>query len=169
MVVNRAVEEVEEVIGVRPYVKYEDLAKLKYLDQTIKEALRLHPPQPAVTRVTKEDTELGGYTIPAGTSIMCDVHVQHHHPAYWDEPEKYDPERFSEENKRKIDHYAYYPFSIGPHNCIGMSLAQFETKVILARLLQTFKFELLPGQTLKSVEQMTIRPQDGVRCTLTLR
>lgn len=169
MFCNRAVEEVEEVIGSRQYITYEDLAKLKYLDQTIKEALRLHPPQAPISRITTEDTDLGGFMIPAGTSIMCDVHVQHHNPAYWDEPEKYDPERFSEENKSKIDHYAYFPFSLGPHNCIGMNFAQFETKVILARLLQTFNLDLLPGQTLESVEQMTIRPKDGVLCTLTLR
>ncbi|XP_048588147.1 cholesterol 24-hydroxylase [Nematostella vectensis] len=166
---RRIVAEVDEVLGSRQHVTQEDLNKMKYLDQCMKEALRLHPPQPAVTRTTKKETKLGNYVIPAGTSVMCDVHVLHHHPKYWDDPEKFDPERFNDENKLKVEHYAYFPFSLGPHNCIGTQFAQLETKLVLARTFQTFKMTLVPGQELKAVEQMTTRPKDGVRVHLELR
>lgn len=99
----RVVAEIDEVLGSRRYVTSEDLTKLTYLDQTLKEALRLHPPQPAINRITKEETKLGDYVIPAGTSIMCDAHVLHHNPKYWDDPDKFDPERFNAENKSKVN------------------------------------------------------------------
>jgi len=96
------VAEVDEVLGSRRYVTSEDLAKLTYLDQALKEALRLHPPQPAINRITTEETKLGDYVVPAGTSIMCDAHVLHHNPKYWNDPDKFDPDRFSPENKSKV-------------------------------------------------------------------
>ncbi|KAK3744358.1 hypothetical protein QZH41_016489 [Actinostola sp. cb2023] len=166
---QKVIDEVDEVLGSCQFVTSEHLSKLVYLDQTIKEALRLHPPQPAINRITEKDTKLGDYIIPAGTSVMCDVHVLHHNPKYWDDPEKYDPERFNAENKSKIEHYAYFPFSLGSHHCIGMTFAQVETKLVLARIFQTFKLKLTPGQELKAVEQMTVRPKDGVRVTLEMR
>lgn len=166
---KRIVAEIDEVLGSRCAVKYEDLAKLTYLEQASKEALRLHPPQPAVTRMTNENITLGGYHIPAKTSIMVNVHVLHHHVKYWDDPEKFDPDRFAPSNHEKVEHYAYIPFSLGRHTCIGMHFAQIQAKMLLARLLQTFKLELLPGQDLKEVEHMTLRPKNGTRCTLTLR
>ncbi|XP_078380469.1 cholesterol 24-hydroxylase-like [Oculina patagonica] len=166
---ERLVAEIEEVLGSRCSVKYEDLGKLKYLEQASKEALRLHPPQPAITRFANENITLGGYHIPAKTSIMVDAHVLHHHIRYWDDPEKFDPDRFAPSNHEKVEHYAYIPFSLGRHTCIGIHFAQIQAKMLIARLLQTFKVQLLPGQDLKQVEHMTLRPKNGVRCTLTLR
>lgn len=165
----RVISEIDDVLGSRPSVEYEDLGKLTYLDQVMKEALRLHPPQPAITRVTTEETRLGDYVIPAKTSVMVDAYVLHHHPAYWHDPEKFDPGRFEPTNRERLNHYAYFPFSLGPHNCIGLYMAQFETKLVIARVLQTFKIHLAPGQNLKVMEHITFRPKDGLRCTLSLR
>ena len=165
----RLVAEIDEVLGSRCAVNYEDLGKFKYLEQASKEALRLHPPQPAITRMANEKITLGGYQIPANTSIMVDAHVMHHHMRYWDDPEKFDPDRFAPSNHEKVEHYAYIPFSLGRHTCIGIHFAQIQSKMLIARLLQTFKVKLLPGQDLKQVEHLTLRPKDGVRCTLTLR
>ncbi|KAJ7326009.1 hypothetical protein OS493_028731 [Desmophyllum pertusum] len=156
---ERLVAEIDEVLGSRCAVKYEDLGKLKYLDQASKEALRLHPPKPAITRMTNEKITLGDYHIPAKTSIMVDAHVLHHHIRYWDDPEKFDPDRFAPSNQSKVEHYAYIPFSLGRHTCIGMHFAHIETKMLMARLLQTFKVKLLPGQDLKQVEHLTLRPK----------
>lgn len=161
--------EIDEVLGSRCAMRYEDLARLKYLEQASKEALRLHPPEPAITRVANESMTLGDYHIPARTSIMVNAYVLHHHSNYWDNPEEFDPERFSASNQENVEHYAYFPFSLGRHTCIGIHFAHVETKLLIARLLQTFKFNLLPGRDLKQMEHMTLSPKNGVRCTLSLR
>ncbi|PFX33651.1 Cholesterol 24-hydroxylase [Stylophora pistillata] len=166
---ERIVAEIDEVLGSRCAMRYEDLARLKYLEQASKEALRLHPPEPAITRVANESMTLGDYHIPARTSIMVNAYVLHHHSNYWDNPEEFDPERFSASNQENVEHYAYFPFSLGRHTCIGIHFAHVETKLLIARLLQTFKFNLLPGQDLKQMEHMTLSPKNGVRCTLSLR
>lgn len=85
----------------------------------------------------------------------------------WKDPEKFDPMRFSLKEKIGRPSTLYLPFSFGPRTCIGKTLAQFEAKVILARLFQQFDLQLIPGQTIRYSEQTTIRPKDGVRCLLT--
>ena len=112
---------------------------------------------------------LGNYLIPSKTSIMVNAYLMHHHVRYWHEPEKFDPDRFESYNHEKVEHYAYIPFSLGRHTCIGMHFAHFETKVLLVRLFQTFKLKLIPGQELKRLEHMTLRPENGVVCTLSVR
>ena len=161
--------EIDEVLGSRVFVRSEDISKLKYLEQVSKEALRLHPPQPAITRMANEAVTLGGLHIPAKTSIMVDAYVLHHNPKYWEDPEKFDPDRFAPSNQHKVAHYAYIPFSLGRHTCIGMRFAELETKILIARLLQMFKLKLVPGQNLKEVEHMSLSPKNGVQCTITLR
>ena len=161
--------EIDEVLGSKVSVTSGDLGQLKYLEQVSKEALRLHPPQPAITRMTNEAITLTGLHIPAKTSVMVNAYVMHHHTRYWDNPEKFDPDRFAPSNQDKVSHYAYIPFSLGRHTCIGMRFAELETKILIARMLQMFKLKLLPGQDLKCVEHMTLTPKNGVQCTVTLR
>lgn len=166
---ERLVAEIDEVLGSRVFVRSEDISKLKYLEQVSKEALRLHPPQPAITRMTNEAVTLGGLDIPVQTSVMVDAYVLHHHAKYWEDPEKFDPDRFAPANQDKVAHYAYLPFSLGRHSCIGMRFANLETKIVIARLLQVFKLTLVPGQDLKQVEHLSLTPKNGVQCTVTLR
>ena len=87
----------------------------------------------------------------------------------WEDPDVFDPDRFSPARKENISQAKYFPFSLGPRTCIGKTLAQFEAKVLMARVLREFKFELLPGQTAKAIENLTMKPRDGVICTLTHR
>lgn len=161
---KRLREELDEVIDGRSLVTAEDFQSLRYLDKVMKEALRLHPPTTAITRATDKDTELGGLLIPANTPLMVNPFVLHHHPNYWDNPESFQPDRFDSENK--LHPYAYFPFSLGSRRCIGVQLAQLEVKLVIARLLQKFTINLLPGQSLEIAENVTFCPAGGVRCTL---
>ncbi|XP_022793261.1 cholesterol 24-hydroxylase-like [Stylophora pistillata] len=88
---------------------------------------------------------------------------------YWSKPEEFNPYRFDDEEELKRSHYNYFPFSLGPRNCIGQNFAQIEAKVLLSRFLQTFKFSLVPGQSRDILERVSLRPKDGVMCTLTRR
>ena len=90
-------------------------------------------------------------------------------PEFWESPDDFDPDCFSPSRKDAISQSAFFPFSLGPRTCIGKTLAQFEAKVLMARLLREFKFEILPGQTDQVEENLTLKPRDGVMCTLTQR
>lgn len=155
-------------MGERKFVEYEDLGKLEYLGMTLKESLRMHPPISGTQRILHKEETFGGCVIPENTPIFVSFYVTHNSPHYWKEPEVFDPRRF--ELKNKIGRpSAYMPFSSGPRTCIGKTLAEFEAKVIMARLFQEFELELIPGQKLIMVEQTTIRPRDGVKCLIRRR
>ncbi|KXJ05794.1 cholesterol 24-hydroxylase, partial [Exaiptasia diaphana] len=94
------------------------------------------------------------------------IFASHRSPAHFEDPEKFNPDRWSPENAEKIPHFAYLPFSTGPRNCIGQVFAQFEAKVVMARFLKTFDVRLCPGQTRAIKQEGTISPRDGAVCTL---
>ncbi|XP_068697552.1 cholesterol 24-hydroxylase-like [Montipora foliosa] len=112
---------------------------------------------------------IGGYKIPDGVAVWLNTYVSSHLPDYWEKPDEFNPYRFDDEELLKRSHYTYFPFSLGPRNCIGQNFALIEAKVILSRFLQTFKFSLVPGQSRKVRRSVTVRPEDGVMCTLTKR
>ena len=166
---TRILKELDEILGRRYSVDYEDLGKLQYLDQTLKEGLRIHPPIPTTQRIVQKEENFGGYKIPGKTPAVVSCFAIHKSAEFWQSPEVFDPDRFSPSQKENISQSKYFPFSLGPRTCIGKTLAQFEAKVLMARVLREFKFELLPGQTAKVDENLTLRPRDGVICTMTLR
>lgn len=166
---QQILKELEGIIGSRNDVEYEDLGKLEYLGQVLKEGLRLHPPIGGVQRMLLKDDSFGGYKLPAKTYVTVSFILLQKSPKFWENPDVFDPDRFSPLLKENISQSIYLPFSLGPRSCIGKTLAQFEAKVLMARVLREFKFELLPGQTAAEEENVTLRPRDGVLCTLTTR
>jgi len=168
-ILESLVGEVFDVLGDKQNVAFDDLAKLHQLGLVIKETLRRHPPATGLLRKITKDQEIGGYKMPADVAILTSTYVSSHFPEYWTNPEEFDPYRFDDEELVKRSHYNYFPFSLGPRNCIGQHFAQIEAKVLLSRFLQTFKFSLVPGQSRKILERTTLRPKDGVICTLTKR
>lgn len=135
-------ERLYEEVSAAPNFDYDTIQRIKYMDQFLNETLRLYPPVTGfVSRKSNEDYELGEYTIPKGTNIQASTWDVHHDPELWPDPWKFDPERFSDENKSQIRNLSYFPFGIGPRNCIGARFAQLETKLTLSRLLKKFRFE----------------------------
>ena len=118
-------EEIFEIFGDsdRPCTA-EDAAQMKYLECCIKEALRLYPAVPSITRQTCEDSELGGYKIPSGVSVVMQIYALHRNEEFFPEPEVFKPERFQTEESLGRHPFAFVPFSAGPRNCIGTSFAQ---------------------------------------------
>ena len=168
IVLHRIVQEIETVLSSRQFVEYRDLGNLQYLGQTLKEGLRFHPPVGGTARITTKEENLGGLTIPAGTSITVSWFILQRLSDAWSEPEKFDPDRFSPD--KQIPQSVYYPFSVGPRTCIGQTFAQFEVRVLMARLLQEFELTLLPGQhKMIHEERLTLRPKGGVLCTVKRR
>ena len=89
IVLHRIVQEIETVLGSRQFVEHKDLGNLQYLGQTLKEGLRLHPPVGGTARITTKEENLGGFTIPAGTSINISWFILHRLSDAWSEPEKF--------------------------------------------------------------------------------
>uniref|UniRef100_A0A670JHN2 unspecific monooxygenase n=1 Tax=Podarcis muralis TaxID=64176 RepID=A0A670JHN2_PODMU len=116
--------------------------QLEYLDMVLSETQRLYPFGGRLERLCKKDVEINGVTIPKGTLVMIPPYTLHRDPEYWPEPEEFRPERFSKENKDKIDPYTYLPFGAGPRNCLGMRFALVTMKVAIAILMQHFSFKV---------------------------
>ncbi|OXA48959.1 putative cytochrome P450 313a4 [Folsomia candida] len=118
-----------------------DIDKLKYIDMVIKESMRRITNTPVIARKVGKDLKLGnGLMIPKSTSVFIPLHLLHHNPEVFPNPDAFIPERFLPENVEKRHRYAYQPFSSGPRNCIGKKYAMIEVKFVLAKLL--YKFEV---------------------------
>jgi cytochrome P450 len=118
---------------------------LEYAEQIIKETLRLYPPIHVANRRAARDLAFDGHCIAADTRVLFSIFITHRHPAYWDEPARFDPSRFGPAARSPLP-FTYLPFGGGPRFCIGTALARIEARVVLARLLQRYAFELLPGR-----------------------
>jgi cytochrome P450 len=134
--------ELAGVLGGAAPLRYDDLAKLPYMTQVLKESLRYYPPSFFV-RSTDEPLELGGYTIPAGTALFYAVWALHFDPTYWPAPDRFDPERFSPAATAEQHPYAWVPFGVGSRRCVGLDLAMVEMRMILALLLTRLSLDVV--------------------------
>lgn len=162
----KLVDELRAVLGEYPPT-VDDLGKLRYTDQVIKESMRLYPPAWVITRQAIEDVSIGGYEIPAGSIVLMSPYVMHRHPRYWDEPEKFMPERFVPDWEDHIPKYAYFPFGGGPRICVGNQFALMEANLVLATLIQRCSLTL--GQQVETEPLVTLRPKHGIPMTIKIR
>jgi cytochrome P450 len=159
-VLQQVQAEVDAVLGAEPPA-FEQLNGLKYLEQVIKESLRLYPPIHLGMRIAATDLEFQGYHIPAGARVLYSIYLSHRMPEYWPDPEKFDPDRFRPEQNRTRPAFVYVPFGGGPRICIGFAFAEVEVKVVLARLLQMFELTLL-NDDVHAHMGATLEPRPGV-------
>jgi cytochrome P450 len=153
-------DELSEVLGGRaPNVS--DIPRLKYTEMIAKEAMRLYPPAYAVGREAIEETEIGGYRVPKGTQLFAFQWVTHRDPRYFDEPEAFRPERWS--NGEPVAKYAYFPFGAGPRQCIGNYFAMMEVVLVLATIGQRFGFRLDPEHKVELLPVLSLRPKNGIK------
>ena len=139
-----------------------DLDRLPYLEQVVKETLRLYPPAPSANRVARESFEWKGYTIEAGELVTYVPFVSHRMPTQFNEPERFRPERFDPVNGDPMKPYAYIPFAAGPRSCIGAPFATIEIKTVLAMVLQRYRLNMVPGQHVEATVRTTVQPKSGI-------
>jgi cytochrome P450 len=159
----RLAAEANEVLGERA-AAFEDLARLRYTEQVIKESMRLYPAVPVLfLRQALADVEVAGYTVPRGSLVYVMQQIVHHDPRWYPDPDRFDPDRFAPGRVEQIPQYAYIPFGAGPHVCIGKDFALMEMTLIVATVLQHFRVELAPGHE-EAIPELTmaLRPRDGV-------
>jgi cytochrome P450 len=153
--------ELRDVLGGRaPTVG--DLPQLRYTEQVVTEAMRLYPPAWGFGREALADCEIGGYAIPAGTTIIISPWVSHRDPRYFDQPAEFRPERWSGDFARQLPRFAYMPFGGGPRICIGNRFAMMEAVLILATVAQRFRLQWHGTRPVVPQPSITLRPKGGV-------
>ena len=162
---ERLHREIASVIGERAPNAL-DLPQLTYTRMVIEESMRLYPPAWAISRNAIGEDEIGGYRVARKTNIIICSFVTHRHPAFWEEPERFDPERFSPERSEGRPNFAYLPFGGGPRICIGNGFAMTEAQLVVATMAQRYRLRLAPGHPVELHPLITLRPRHGMRMTL---
>ncbi|WP_266078668.1 cytochrome P450 [Haladaptatus caseinilyticus] len=160
-------DELDSVVDESPTIA--DLGKLNYLETVVMEAMRLYPPAYVVYRQAAEADELAGFHIPAGTIVATPQWVVHRDERFFDDPEAFRPERWTNEFRRDLPEFAYFPFGGGTRKCIGDGFAMREAKLVLATLGSRFAFERISDTPLSLVPFVTIHPEDPVEMTVRAR
>lgn len=157
---QRLADELAAAVGERP-VAPDDLPRLPFLDQVVRETLRLFPPAWWADRVPQEDATLGGYGIPAQTPVVFSTYVTQRDPRFFPRPDTFDPDRFLPERREQITQGAYLPFGAGVHVCIGNRFALREARIILAAIVQRFALEAVPGHRVQPEPLVTLGMKGG--------
>jgi cytochrome P450 len=146
----------------------EDLGDLPLVRAVFEESMRLYPPAWGQPREALTDNEINGFFIPAKGTVTVNQWVTHRHPDFWDEPETFKPERFLPGHPQRHK-FAYFPFGGGPRLCIGNAFAMLEGLLVLATIIQKFRFELVAGHPVLPDPTFTLRPKYGVKVRLSPR
>jgi cytochrome P450 len=168
---ERLAAEVDAVLGISGdrAPTAEDLTALPFTERVLREAMRLYPPIWAIERRAVEADTIGGFQIPAGSTVVVSPWVTHRHPDFWEEPERFDPDRFTPERSAGRPLLAWVPFGAGPRYCIGGHFAMTEALVITTLVVRRFRLTLVPGHPVAPLPGITLRARDGVRLTVEAR
>jgi cytochrome P450 len=141
---------------------WDQVQKLSYTRMVIQETMRLFPPIWALIRIADGDDEIAGHQIRKGDKMVMCTYVAHHNAAYWDDPEKFMPERFLPDQMKKRVKYSYLPFSAGKRACIGGALSQIENTLALVQLLRRFTPEYVGPVPARIHATVTLCPKGGL-------
>ena len=141
----------------------EQLKAMTYLDWTLQEVLRLIPPVGGGFREAIADFNYGGYRIPKGWSVLYQINRTHDDPDLYDDPDRFNPDRWDPTNATDVPFGSYIPFGGGVRECLGKEFARLELRILAARLIQRYDWELMPDQDLSFVIVPTPRPRDNLQ------
>jgi cytochrome P450 len=157
--------ELQRAIGERPPTA-EDMPRLPFLRMIVEESLRLHPPIWGFTRDAIAADEIGGYRIPAGSSVFVSPYVTHRHRGFWTNPEAFEPERFDPARAAGRPRFAYFPYGGGQRQCIGLHLANLQLAIAVAMIGRQFDLETTPGHPVEHGALVSLRPLHGISMTI---
>jgi cytochrome P450 len=161
--------EVHEVLNGLP-PSADDISKLHYAKMVLAESMRLYPPTWMFVRVARStDTLPSGTVIPAGSKLYLSPYVMHRQPRYFPDPERFDPERFTDQAMQGRPRYAYFPFGSGPRSCIGETFAHMECVLVITSIVQRFQLKLVSGHPVVPEVGTFLRPKNGILMRLERR
>jgi enediyne biosynthesis protein E7 len=164
-IANRLYQELEEVLGGRcPTLA--DLPQLNYTRMVLDETLRLYPPVWMLPRRAIADDQINGHAIPSGADVLLCLFTLHRHPDFWDNPEQFDPERFSAGQAAGRAPFAYLPFGTGPRTCLGKRFGLTEIMLVLAVLASRFRMEAIPNHRVEIKASLSLYPRNGLAMRL---
>ena len=163
---QRVRQEFDSVLGDAP-LSHGDVPKFEFVTQIIQEGLRLYPPFWMIDREAVADDRVGDVAIPRGSTVIVFVYGAHHASRHWQNPESFDPERFTKARAKLQTLFTYLPFGGGPRVCIGNQYAMLQILMILSDLIRRYDFELTPGQTIEARPMVILRPKHGIRMSFT--
>jgi cytochrome P450 len=164
----RLVAELDSVLGGR-LPTAADVPRLPYTEQIVLETLRLYPPAYVIGRQPLEDCTIGGYRVTAGTSILISKYVTQRDPRFFERPDEFDPDRWSDGLLKRLPKYTYFPFGGGPRICIGNSFAMPEAMLIVATVAQRFHFDWAAAPPVVPWPSITLRPRHGIHMVVRAR
>jgi cytochrome P450 len=167
-VTTRMRNEIERVTGGQT-VRFEHLSELKFVNQVIQETLRLYPPAWVIGRRSLHGDTIAGYRIPANRTIVVSPYATHRHPDLWDDPDHFNPDRFTSEEVKKLiqpGKFQYIPFGGGARMCIGYNFALLEMQLVLAMILPHYSIELPQGAKVQTEPLITLRPKNGLKMSI---
>jgi len=165
---DRLEAEIDTVLDGRP-PDYSDLANLPYLRMVVDESMRMYPPAWGFSRQALADDTLGGFRLPRGWLAFVIPYVMHRLPAYWQDPDVFEPERFLPDRSAERPKFAFIPFGAGPRRCIGDQFALIETQLSVATFAQQYRLHLQPGHKVDPWPLITLRPRFGMPMTIERR
>lgn len=158
-----------DALGKANTLRLQDLSELPYLRMVVEETLRLYPPVWAFSRRAEADDLVDGYRVPKGARILISPYVAHRLPMFWPEPERFEPERFTEESAAQRPEHTYLPFGAGPRQCIGKRFAMLELQLVLAMIIQQYCVQLVSPEMVKPEASTTLTPSRPIYLQLTKR
>lgn len=154
----------EEARGVLP-TNVDKVVAVERLERTwmlMQEAMRLYPPAWLMSRIAAEDDVIDEYLIRQGKLVVVSPYIVHRDARYWEDPERFDPQRFAPGRAPLVTDYSYFPFGGGPRTCIGRRLAMVETVVVMAVIASRVDLHLAPGHRVVPEALVTLRPRHGM-------
>ena len=158
---DRVVAEVRAVCGGKTPT-FEDLPRMPYVAQVIKESMRLYPPAYIVVREAQRPFEINGHAINKGEMPFVNIFGIHRRADYYPQPNAFRPERFEPAQEKALPRGAFIPFGAGPRVCIGNHFAAMEAQIVLATIAQRVRFELVSTQEPEMEPMVTLRPRGGL-------
>jgi cytochrome P450 len=164
----RVREEADRVIGDRPPTA-EDVTKLEYSAQVVKETLRLYPAGWILGRTATRDTTLRGYPVRKGDFLGISPFVAHRLEENWPDPDRFDPERFAGDKTHSSRNFTYFPFGAGPHMCIGIHLALVEMQIVLAMFARRAHLVVEKPENIRMTSKLTLQVAGGLPVRVEMR
>jgi cytochrome P450 len=158
---ERVRREIAAVAGNGPLAP-DHIAKLELTQRVLKEAMRLYPPAPVLSRITTDWTTFGNHRVAPGTFIIIPVYAVHRHLKLWQDPDRFDPDRFLPEREATYSRMQYMPFGFGQRSCIGSAFAMIEATALLTELIRGANFAWDGKHEPEPVSRVTLRPKGGM-------
>ncbi len=162
-------EEVDSVLERGNPPTFADVPRLAYTMNVFTEGMRMYPPAWILTRQAIKDCKVGEYSVPAGMDVLMSQFVVHRDARFFQDPEKFEPDRWTKEMRAKLPRFAYFPFGGGPRSCVGEPFAWMEGALIIARMAQKWNLSLAQKNKVEMLPRITLRPKNGIKMRVTKR